>query len=169
MSPLDTVDQYLDELAQLRRQSSHTVSNYGRDLRLLCALIAETSDIDAFATVRSHHIRRFVAQLHARGLGGRSLARALSAWRGFYRWLGLRGETALNPVEGVRAPKSPKPLPKVLSPDEANRLLDVSPEDAAAFVSKKYATSFLLAARRSGACPGNLAFQNRSTSAAAAW
>ena len=136
MSPLDTVDQYLDELAQQRRQSPHTVSNYGRDLRLLCALIAETSDIDAFATVRSHHIRRFVAQLHARGLGGRSLARALSAWRGFYRWLGLRGETALNPVEGVRAPKSPKPLPKVLSPDEANRLLDVSPEDAAAMRDK---------------------------------
>ena len=111
MSPLDTVDQYLDELAQQRRQSPHTVSNYGRDLRLLCALIAETSDLDTFVTVRSPHIRRFVAQLHARGLGGRSLARALSAWRGFYRWLGLRGETVLNPVEGVRAPKSPKPLP----------------------------------------------------------
>ena len=136
MSPLDTVDQYLDELAQQRRQSPHTVSNYRRDLRMLCALMAETSDIDGFAAVRSLHVRRFVAQLHARGLGGRSLARALSAWRGFYRWLGLRGEALLNPVEGVRAPKSPKPLPKVLSPDEANRLLDVSPEDAAAIRDK---------------------------------
>ena len=132
MSPLDTVGQYLDELAQQRRQSPHTVSNYGRDLRLLCSLIAETSDIGAFASVGPQHIRRFVAQLHARGLGGRSLARALSAWRGFYRWLGLRGEVAINPAEGVRAPKSPRPLPKVLSPDEANRLLDVSPEDAVA-------------------------------------
>jgi integrase/recombinase XerC len=54
----------------------------------------------------------------------------LSAWRGFYRWLGLRGEVSANPVEGVRAPKSPKALPKVLSPDEANRLLDHPGEDA---------------------------------------
>jgi integrase/recombinase XerC len=53
----------------------------------------------------------------------------LSAWRGFYRWLGQRGETTVNPVEGVRAPKSPKALPKVLSPDEANRLLDSSSDD----------------------------------------
>jgi len=132
MSPLDTVGQYLDELAQQRRQSPHTVSNYGRDLRVLCALMAETGDLGAFAAVHSQHIRRFVAQLHARGLGGRSLARMLSAWRGFYRWLGQHDETAINPVEGVRAPKSPKRLPKVLSPDETNRLLDGLPADALA-------------------------------------
>ena len=68
-------------------------------------------------SVQTHHIRRFIAQMHARGLGGRSLARRLSAWRGFYRWLGLRGEMLVNPVEGIRAPKSPKALPKLLSPD----------------------------------------------------
>ena len=124
MSASQLVSAYLDELAQIRRQSPHTVSNYGRDLRVLCALIDETRDIGGLSAVGSHHIRRFIAQLHPRGLGGRSLARMLSAWRGFYRWLGHRGETAINPVEGVRAPKSPKRLPKVLSPDEANRLLD---------------------------------------------
>ena len=132
----DPVVRYLDELAQQRRQSPHTVSNYGRDLRVLCALIDETRDIGNFASVGSHHIRRFIAQLHARGLAGRSLARMLSAWRGFYRWLGHRGETAINPVEGVRAPKSPKRLPKVLSPDEANRLLDGSPDEALAVRDK---------------------------------
>jgi integrase/recombinase XerC len=128
----EQVSRYLDKLAQQRRQSPHTVSNYARDLRALCALMTETHDIGDFASVGSHHIRRFIAQLHARGLGGRSLARMLSAWRGFYRWLGHRGETAINPVEGVRAPKSPKRLPKVLSPDEANRLLDGSPDEALA-------------------------------------
>ena len=128
----DQIGRYLDELAQQRRQSPHTVSNYGRDLRVLCALMAETSDISDFASVGPHHIRRFIAQLHSRGLGGRSLARMLSAWRGFYRWLGHRGETTINPAEGVRAPKSPKRLPKVLSPDEANRLLDGSSDEALA-------------------------------------
>lgn len=124
MTSTEWVDRYLDELAQQRRQSPHTVSNYRRDLHVLAGLIAESSDSITYCTLQGHHIRRFMAQLHARGLGGRSLARMLSAWRGFYRWLGLRGEVSANPVEGVKAPKSPRALPKVLSPDEANRLLD---------------------------------------------
>ena len=129
MTSTEWVDRYLDELAQQRRQSPHTVSNYRRDLHVLAGLIAESSDSITYCTLQGHHIRRFMAQLHARGLGGRSLARMLSAWRGFYRWLGLRGEVSANPVEGVKAPKSPKALPKVLSPDEANRLLDHAGED----------------------------------------
>ena len=124
MTSTEWVDSYLDELAQQRRQSPHTVSNYRRDLHVLAGLIAESSGSITYCTLQGHHIRRFMAQLHARGLGGRSLARMLSAWRGFYRWLGLRGEVSANPVEGVKAPKSPRALPKVLSPDEANRLLD---------------------------------------------
>ncbi|MBS1226788.1 MAG: tyrosine recombinase XerC [Proteobacteria bacterium] len=127
-----SVDNYLDELAQQRRQSPHTVSNYRRDLRVLAESVAELSVQPGsltLATIESHHIRRFIAQLHARGLGGRSLARMLSAWRGYYRWLGRRGDTQHNPADGVRAPKSPKALPKVLSPDEANRLLDCSSDE----------------------------------------
>jgi integrase/recombinase XerC len=131
--PIDaSVTAYLDELAQQRRLSPHTVSNYRRDLGALCGLIDALPRERAqatLATLSTHHIRRFVAQLHARGLGGRSLARALSAWRGYYRWLGQHGGTALNPVEGVRAPKSPKRLPKVLSPDEASRLLDAAGDE----------------------------------------
>ncbi|MEI7428853.1 MAG: tyrosine recombinase XerC [Betaproteobacteria bacterium] len=115
---------YLDELAQQRRLSPHTVSNYRRDLNVLCELVAELPGAVAIGAVQTHHIRRFIAQLHSRGLGGRSLGRMLSAWRGGYRWLGKRGETSFNPVDGVRPPKSPKALPKVLSVDEANRLLD---------------------------------------------
>jgi len=129
MSDGDPVSSYLDELAQQRRLSPHTVSNYRRDLKILGELIVAQSSTLGFASIDSHNIRRFVAQLHARGLNGRSLARTLSAWRGFYRWLGRRGEVAVNPVDGVRAPKSPKALPKVLSPDEASRLLEVSDDD----------------------------------------
>ena len=126
-----SVDSYLDELAQQRRLSPHTVSNYRRDLCVLAESIAALSAQPGqwtLATIESHHIRRFIAQLHARGLGGRSLARMLSAWRGYYRWLGRRGDTPHNPADGVRAPKSPKALPKVLSPDEASRLLEVPDE-----------------------------------------
>ena len=123
MTPSAPVDRYLDELAQQRRQSPHTVSNYRRDLRVLDRLIGELPGI-TYRNLQAHHVRRFIAQLHASGLGGRSLARTLSAWRGFFRWLGTRGEIGANPVDGVKAPKRPQLLPKALSPDEANRLLD---------------------------------------------
>ena len=133
MTSSASIDNYLDELAQQRRLSPHTVSNYRRDLRVLAESVAEL-DRQApgqwtLATIESHHIRRFIAQLHARGLGGRSLARMLSAWRGYYRWLGRRGDTQRNPADGVRAPKSPKALPQALSPDEANRLLDCASDE----------------------------------------
>ena len=126
----ESVNAYLDELAQVRRQSPHTVSNYRRDLWVLLGLIDELPGKPPLARLETQQIRRFVAQLHARGLGGRSLARMLSAWRGYFRWLGLRGEVENNPVDGVHAPKSPKALPKVLSPDEANRLLECVSNEA---------------------------------------
>lgn len=129
MTDSELIAGYLDELTHQRRQSPLTVSSYKRDLATLCGLLAELPGENSVAAVQTHHIRRFVVQLHGRGLGGRSLARILSGWRGFYRWLGQRGLTTQNPVEGVRAPKSPKALPKVLSPDEANRLLETSSED----------------------------------------
>jgi integrase/recombinase XerC len=141
-----SVGAYLDELAQQRRLSPHTVDNYRRDLQSLCRLIGELPGVPgvpgaageaappdacsdlAFEAIQTHHIRRFVAQLHSHGLGGRSLGRTLSAWRGFYRWLGQRGAATHNPVDGLRPPKSPKALPKTLSPDEANRLLETADE-----------------------------------------
>lgn len=119
---------WLDALAQQRRQSPHTVAAYRRDLEKLLELAGE----DPLAALSSAQIRRFVGQLHARGLSGRSLARVLSSWRGYYRWLGQRGECVHNPVAGIRAPKSPHALPKVLSPDEAARLLDIPLADALA-------------------------------------
>ncbi len=128
MNAPEAIDRYLDELAQQRRQSPHTVSNYRRDLRVLCRLLEATGKLDLLS-LQPHHVRRFVGQLHGQGLSGRSLARMLSAWRGFYRWLGVRGEITANPVEGVKAPKRPQALPKVLSPDEACRLLEVHCDD----------------------------------------
>ncbi|MDR2112191.1 MAG: tyrosine recombinase XerC [Candidatus Accumulibacter sp.] len=124
MTQTAAVERYLDELARQRRQSPHTVSNYRRDLRALDRLIGELPEKIGYERLQTHHIRRFIVQLHAAGLGGRSLARMLSAWRGFFRWLGMRGEIGANPADGVKAPKRPRHLPKVLSPDQAVHLLE---------------------------------------------
>lgn len=113
------VSGYLAELAEQRRVSPHTISNYRRDLQKLLQAAGEVQ----LAQIQGHQIRRFVAQLHGQGLSGRSLARLLSAWRGFFGWLGVRGEVSANPCDGIRPPRSARKLPKALSVDEASKLM----------------------------------------------
>ena len=75
-------------------------------------------------------VRRWAAQWHGAGLAPSSIALLLSSWRGFYTWLGRQGRVASNPVQGVRAPKAAKPLPKALAVEDALRLADFH-DDAA--------------------------------------
>ncbi len=119
-------DGYLTHLSSERRLAALTVENYARDVRDLLELVGTTP----FERLTVHDIRRFVARLHAQGLGGRSLARKLSAWRGFFDYLARDHGLTANPAAGLKAPKSPKRLPASLTPDEAASLLDGADEDA---------------------------------------
>jgi integrase/recombinase XerC len=108
--------------------SPHTVRSYERDI---CALF-DLAGAVPFRTLEPAQIRRFVSQLHARGLDGRSLARVLSAWRGFFTYLSRDHGHEHNPCLGIRPPKAAKRLPHALSPDEAGRLMELGSGDALA-------------------------------------
>ena len=114
---------YLSYIAHERRLSPLTSQNYRRDIGLLLQRTAATGLIH----LGPSQIRRFVAELHGKGMSGRSLARILSSWRGFYRYLNRDHGFDRNPCAGIRAPKVPRKLPHALSPDEARQLLDVAP------------------------------------------
>jgi integrase/recombinase XerC len=116
---------YLFHLANERRLSSLTCESYARDIAVLVKLAKETS----LDQLQIHHIRRFIAQLHGKGFSGRSLARMLSAWRGFYNYLTRNHDYVCNPCTGVHAPRSPKSLPHTISPDEAAKLLEFPVDD----------------------------------------
>ncbi|HEY6720007.1 MAG TPA: tyrosine recombinase XerC [Burkholderiales bacterium] len=64
-------------------------------------------------------------------MSGRTIAYLISGWRGFFNWLVKHRGFSHNPCVGLRAPKSPKALPKALSPDLMARLLEVSTEGPA--------------------------------------
>ncbi|MDF3036108.1 MAG: recombinase XerC, partial [Paucimonas sp.] len=115
------VDGYLDSLISQRKLSAHTVDSYRRDLVQLMQLADAVSA--TLESVTHFHVRKFAAQLHSQGLNPRSIARKLSAWRGFFNWLSEQMPLAANPVDGVKAPKRAKPLPKALSADDAVRLV----------------------------------------------
>lgn len=119
---------YLSHLATERRLSPHTCAGYERDVRALLSLAGETP----LGQLGTHQIRRFVGQLHGQGLGGRSLARRLSAWRGFFNYLARDHGFRANPCAGVRAPRGPRRLPDALSPEQAARLLELPAGDALA-------------------------------------
>ena len=112
---------YMAWLLNERQYAALTAENYARDLGYLFELAADTP----LGNLKIHHIRRYISQLHSKGLGGRSLARMLSAWRGFFTYLMRDHGLTDNPCAGLRAPKSPKTLPQALSPDEAARMMDL--------------------------------------------
>jgi len=111
---------YLEALKSQRRLSPATLSNYGRALDLLSELMG-AKPLDSLEAAQ---VRRYVAVLHAKGLAPRSLALTLSAWRGCFRWLVRHRGLRANPVLGIRAPKASRPLPKALSVEAAQRLLN---------------------------------------------
>lgn len=114
------VERYLAHVRVHKRLADRTQLLYREDLRKLQHLAA-VAGVE-LRQVHTHHVRRWVAQMHARGRSGRGIALILSGWRGFYAWLGREGLVERNPVVDVRAPKAPKPLPKALGVDEAVQL-----------------------------------------------
>ena len=121
----DPVARHLQHLAVERRLAPRSVALVRDALARLRGFAAEAGV--ALAAVQPHHVRGWAARLHRQGLAPRSIAIQLSAWRGLYRWWareGGAGAPVLNPVDGVRAPKAARPLPKALAVDQAVALAE---------------------------------------------
>lgn len=116
------IERYLEHVWVEKRLAQRTVELYALDLARLQTL-ANDAQV-ALLRVQTAHVRRWVMQMHAGGRSGRGIALILSGWRGFYVWLGREGLVSSNPVQDVRTPKSPKPVPKALGVDDAKQLAD---------------------------------------------
>ena len=114
------VQRYLAHAQFEKRLAARTVALYTGDLQRLKALADK--DSVSLTAVQPHHMRRWMAQMHSSGRTPRGIALIASGWRGFYAWLGREGLVSINPLAGMRAPKSAKPLPKALNVDDAVQL-----------------------------------------------
>ena len=124
------LQRFVSHLQVERRLALRTLALYTQALaRLQASAAASGADLQA---AQPHHVRAWVAQLRGRGLGSRSIALDLAAWRGLYRWWGRQGLVRLNPVDGIRPPKAPRPLPKALSVEQAMALADQTGANPAA-------------------------------------
>lgn len=121
---------YLAHVQHEKRLAERTVALYTADLQRL-QQHAQAAGI-TLAQVQPSHMRQWIAQMHSQGRSARGIALILSGWRGFYHWLAQTQRLHHNPLDGVRAPKAAKPLPKALPVDAAVQLADFcAPTDGA--------------------------------------
>jgi len=135
----EAMQRWLTYLATQRRYSPRTLITYRGDLALLGGFLSDPTHDQthnpAPEALTQPQVRQFLARLHAQGRHPRSLARILSVWRSFYNWWAPQAAMAANPAVGVRAPKFGRSLPKALSVEHAQVLLDhAPPADASAAV-----------------------------------
>ncbi|HXH01867.1 MAG TPA: tyrosine recombinase XerC [Candidatus Competibacteraceae bacterium] len=119
---------YLAWLRDERRLAAHTIAAYSRDLEPFLAFCAAQGVAD-WGAVTLQQVRQFVAERHRAGLCGRSLQRLLATLRGFFAYLEEEGRCTHNPARLVKAPKSPRRLPRLLDVDQAKHVLEQTPDE----------------------------------------
>src|SRR6476646_5518908 len=122
----------------------HTLESYTRDLARLHSWAARTNK--PVSNLSRADLRKWIASLSRDGLAPTSVARAVSAARGFFKFLMLDGHISHNPAEDLDTPQRFNYLPKFLTEDEINSLFgvpDVSTEEGIrdrAILETMYAT-----------------------------
>ncbi len=124
----DALERWLAELASVAGRSENTVAAYRLDARGFLEFIqdyeGEALGVDAIARLDTRTMRAWMAHERGRGLSARSLARALSAVKGFVAWMAERDGFDPTDVLMRRAPRSRARLPRPLEKDSARSLLE---------------------------------------------
>lgn len=116
-------EEYLGYLAIERGSSSHTVEAYGRDLARYVSWLAGEG-IEEPDGVSREAIERYLQELAKQGLAAASVERALSAIKGFHRFMVAEQISTSTPAAALPLPKKPERLPETLSVQQALALLD---------------------------------------------
>jgi integrase/recombinase XerC len=126
---------YLGWLGGQRRAAAATVTNYGRDvagfLGFLTTHLGAEPDREALGRLGQADLRAWLSHLASHGLAPPSRARALSAVRGFFRFLARTGGPANPAADALGAPRRRAPIPRALAEPEAVTVTEAISEDAA--------------------------------------
>ena len=127
---LAALDAWLEHLSAVRNASPQTCIAYRRDvggfLRFQAGHVGGPMGVRALGEVSVRDVRAWMADARERGLDPRSVARALSAVRGFYRWLDERHGVASAAVATMRGPRLKPRLPRPVAIEAARKVLDLA-------------------------------------------
>jgi integrase/recombinase XerD len=119
----DALDRYFDHLKVERNLAAHSLESYARDLRQLAIWLAAERRVEDVGEVTAEHITSFLIARTAQGVSSRSRARALSAMRGFFRFLRSERWLDVEPTASLESPRLAPALPHVIHVDDIDRLL----------------------------------------------
>jgi len=150
------VEEFLRWMAVERGRAANTISNYRRDLIRYVAFLGEAKK--SLLTARESDVEEYVRVLQASGDANASTARRLSAIRMMHNFLAAEDRRRDNPASRIEGVKVPGGVPKPLSLDEVNALLEAMVGDSATEMRDRALVEFLYAtgARISEACDLNL-------------
>jgi integrase/recombinase XerC len=124
------VDDFIKYVRYEKNYSTHTVLAYTNDLRQFLEYVESHSGEVNLSKVTAEVVRAWMVDRMDEGLAPRSMRRKLSCLKAYWRFLRKNGVVDTNPLLGVVAPKLRKPLPVFLKESEAERLLEIDPEEA---------------------------------------
>jgi len=130
------VDAYLHVLSAERGSSAHTLRAYRRELHGFSAWLAGQHPRLTVARIEHTHIRSYLGTLYDRGLSKASAARALASIRSWFKWLARNHHIEQNAASLVSTPRLPKHLPRVLSIEQMNRVVDSVLDGAASWPAR---------------------------------
>lgn len=116
----DLLREYLNYIQVEKGLARHTLESYRRDLERLERWAVRVKI--PVAELQRPELRKWIAELSREGLAPSSVARAVSAARGFYRFLMLDGHIKHHPAEDLDTPQKFSYLPKFLTEEEIDRL-----------------------------------------------
>lgn len=118
------LDYFINYLKVERGLSLNTLAAYSRDLTRYLAYLRDREAISAFSQVRPAHLVSFLGELKSAGLSPRSRARNLSALRMLHRFLLREKHSDSDPTALLESPRALQPLPKLLSQQQVDALLN---------------------------------------------
>lgn len=117
-------DSYLRYLEYEKRYSAHTLKSYNTDLLQFSKYLKNQYKVTSAPLVELFHIRSWIVELVNKDLSAKSINRKLSTIKSFFKYLQKRGVIEKNPATMVRAPKIAERLPKTITPDKIELLLE---------------------------------------------
>lgn len=114
------IENFLEMLFAERAAAENTIISYRSDLGQFFEFLPNKLPVSA---INVEHIRGFLAYQMTMGAEVSTQARRLSALKQFFRFLHQEGQVENNPADIIDSPKKPRPLPKIMSMEEVNKLL----------------------------------------------
>ena len=123
---LNDIKEYLIFVSEVKNLSKNTTDAYERDLNKL-ARFTKSLNIANYSEINNEVCSAWIGNLYSLDNNPRSIQRHLSSAKGFFRFLKKNNLIDSSPFELISAPKSPKNLPEVLSPEKVEQLLNFKP------------------------------------------